>query len=221
MPKKYPRRPLTLDQVQGAVCGPDPVSKPLSWYRPGRRVTARDLMQKGYSYTLEAEPGKDFAADFEPDLSPQEMLEAGVFSGKYLNDCAGELPREWYEAALARDKLAPEAADPAVNQFREKSRKSLQYWRKKGWIPAIPPEEGEDPDVRGWFQWYCRYWLGRRRPKLDEAQMKRWRQFRRHAGQICASYKRMDDPPRTRAQKREHRSRQRQALLQWAYDPWI
>jgi len=82
-----------------------------------------------------------------------------------------------------------------------------------------------DPDVRGWFQWYCRYWIGRRIPELDAVQIARWRAFTRHRGQILASYKRLkvarQPIPQSRDEKRQHRTKQRQALLQWAYDPWV
>lgn len=94
---------------------------------------------------------------------------------------------------------------------------SLQHWRKKGWIPIVKG----DPDIRGWFQWYCRYWIGRRLPNVDKAQIKRWRAFTRHRGQILASYKRMKNPPISRKEKRKHRAKQRQALLQWAYNPYV
>ena len=183
----------------------------LAWFKPGRVVQFRDRMQRG-QYTLVARPGKNFAPGFRPQLSPGRMLRMGVFEGKYLNDCTGELPREWYTRATAR--LSPERADPRLNAFGVKSRMSLQEWRRKGWIRR------GDQDVRGWFQWYCRYWLGRRGP-TDAHQIARWHAFARHAGQITASYRRAGRRPTTRAAMRRHRPRQRQALLQWAYDPYI
>jgi hypothetical protein len=206
-----------------AVATPDdirallPEARPLSWFTPGRRVTVSDRMQRGYAYTLAAPPGRELA--FAPALTPAEMLRAGVFEGRYLNDCVLELPREWFAGALATDALSPGRADPARNAFGIKSRLSLGEWRARGWVPAAPG----DPDVRGWFQWYCRYWLGRRVPGLDEVQIARWRSFARHRGQILASYRRLPPAarPETRAEKRAHRPRQRQALLQWAYDPYV
>jgi len=182
-------------------------------------VKVSDKMQKNYTYTRTEAPGANFPPEFAPQLTPAEMLARGVFEGKYLNDCEGEFPAEWYRAARAAGKLRPGGADPRVNEFGVKSRKSLGYWRKKGWIPIA----AGDRDVRGWFQWYCRYWMGRRMPAVDAVQIKRWRAFRRHAGQILASYRRMGagERPRTKAEKRRHRPRQRQALLQWAYDPYV
>jgi hypothetical protein len=193
-------------------------ARPLAWYRPGRRVVASDRMQRRYEYVLEARPGRDFAPGFRPQVSPGRMLRMGVFEGKYLNDCALELPREWFAAALRAGRLSPGGPDPALNAFGVKSRLSLRAWRRNGWLPAAPG----DRDVRGWFQWYCRYWLGRRQPAVDAVQIARWRAFARHRGQILASYERLGRRrPRTAAQKRRHRPRQRQALLQWAYDPYV
>lgn len=170
-----------------------------SRYRPGLTITVNDRMQVGYIYALSVPPGKDFDPAFTPRFSPQEMLELGVFEGKYCNDCRSELPASWFENAKTADR-----PDPALNFFGVKSRQSLQTWQEKGWII------GDDP--RGWFQWYCRYWLGRRDAAVDMTQIKRWRAFTRHAGQIRAHC-----APGELA----CRPRQRQALLQWAYDPFL
>ena len=180
---------------------------PLSWYRRGRQLSVRNKMQKRtYRYTLTARPGKDFDRRFRPELTPAQMLRRGVFEGKYLNDCMFEFPREWYASALRRGKLSPEGADPSVNEFGIKSRKSLRYWREKKWIPIVPG----DRDRRGWFQWYCRYWMGRRQPAVDQKQISRWRSFRRHRAQVLKNC----------GQTKNCRKRQRQALLQWAYNPY-
>ena len=168
-------------------------------YRPGMVIDVDDSMQRGYSYRLEAAPGSDFAADFKPHLGPAEMLAMGVFEGKYCNDCRDELPEDWFSGAKLSDR-----PDPSVNYFGVKSRQPLSVWREKGWIFG--------PDPRGWFQWYCRYWLGRRLPDTDARQIGRWRGFARHAGQVRANC----DPGDIFC-----RPRQRQALLQWAHDPLI
>jgi hypothetical protein len=165
----------------------------------GDRIHVQDKMQAGYSYVLEAATGEDFDDGFYPCYSPQEMLEMGVFEGKYMNDCRKEFPTEWFKKAKLSD-----AADERLNYFGIKSRQPLSVWRDKGWIIG--------PDPRGWFQWYCRYYLGRRLPAVDEAQIKRWRNFARHAGQIKANCKPGD---------LACRPRQRQALLQWSHDAFI
>lgn len=156
-------------------------------------------MQSGYRYQRNAAPGEDFDAGFAPEMSPRQMLELGVFEGKYMNDCQSEFPTNWFENARLSER-----PDPSQNAFGLKSRMPLSHWREKGWIIG--------PDPRGWFQWYCRYWMGRRLPVVDAAQIKRWRAFSRHRGQIRANCGPMD---------LDCRPRQRQALLQWAYDPFF
>jgi hypothetical protein len=194
-------------------------ARPLAWFRPGRRISVHDKMQGrgtpagAYAYRLSCPPGRRLG--FRPQVSPARMLRAGVFGGVYLNDCVLEFPREWFAAALRAGRLCPGAPDRRVNALGVKSRLSLREWRRRGWVPVAPG----DPDVRGWFQWYCRYWLGRRDPRVDDIQSARWRAFARHRAQVVAATRgrrRM-----TRAEKRRHRPRQRQALLQWAYDPWV
>lgn len=165
----------------------------------GKIVKINDKMQTGYSYELVEPVGKNFDPEFKPHFTPQEMLEMGVFEGKYMNDCHDEFPSSWYKNARTS-----EIADPSLNYFKIKSRQSLQVWREKGWIM------GDDP--RGWFQWYCRYYMGRRDAEIDAKQIKRWKAFARHAGQIKANCLPKD---------LDCRPRQRQALLQWAYDCFI
>lgn len=167
--------------------------------RTGEIITANDRMQTGYSYRLTAPMGEDFDQRFTPALTPKQMLKLGVFEGKYINDCRGEFPKDWYEEAKLSDR-----PDETVNCFGIKSRQPLSVWRDKGWIYG--------PDPRGWFQWYCRYYLGRRLPEIDQKQIARWRGFARHRGQIRANCAEGD---------LACRPRQRQALLQWAYDPFV
>jgi hypothetical protein len=162
----------------------------------GRVVIVHDLMQRGYAYRLTAPTGRGFHPDFQPELTPAEMLALGVFGGKYLTDCQAEFPASWF----AQARLCHERHDPALNYFGVNASQPLAVWRKQGWIYQ------EDP--RGWFQWYCRYYLGRRCLD-DERQIKRWRSIRRHVAQI-----RKACPPGDL----ECRPRQRQAVLHWAYD---
>ncbi|HVT11759.1 MAG TPA: hypothetical protein VHE55_05800 [Fimbriimonadaceae bacterium] len=161
-----------------------------------REVVVNDRMQCDYRYVLEEPEGRNFHPDFRPELTPKEMLSLGVFGGKYMTDCRAEFPSDWFQHA----KLSPEFRDPSLNYFGVEASKPLSYWSAKGWIYS------EDP--RGWFQWYCRYYLGRRCPD-DDRQIARWKAMKRHIAQLkkhCPEG------------KLDCRKRQRQALLHWAYD---
>ena len=160
------------------------------------RVIVDDRMQQGYVYDLTAPAGAGFDAGFTPDLLPAEMLRLGVFGGCYLTDCRDEFPADWFAAA----KLAPGRRDPKLNYFGVDASQPLSEWRRKGWLHS------DDP--RGWFQWYCRYWMGRRHDD-DARQISRWRAIRRHVAQLRRACDMGD---------LFCRPRQRQALLHWAYD---
>ena len=162
-----------------------------------RTVVVNDRMQMGYRYELIAATGRNFDPEFKPDLSPKEMLHLGVFGGKYMTDCQDEFPRSWF----VRAKLSFDRSDPSFNYFGVRASQPLAEWRRKGWIFR------DDP--RGWFQWYCRYYLGRRLPQEDARQIKRWKAMRRHVRQIQQNCEPGDITCR---------KRQRQALLHWAYD---
>ena len=161
-----------------------------------KRVVVNDLMQSDYEYYLVEPVGKNFHPDFRPELTPKELLEMGVFGGKYMTDCTDEFPKDWFENA----KLCHERHVPEYNYFGINASKPLSYWREKGWIYS------EDP--RGWFQWYCRYYMGRRCPD-DLRQIKRWKAMARHIAQV-----RKNCPEGVLV----CRKKQRQALLHWAYD---
>jgi len=224
--------------------------RPLSSFRQGDTITVWNRMKKNYSYQLSEAPGSGFDPAFNPWADPGEMLSLGVFSGKYLNDCLLEFPAEWFLRAIALDKLRPSDPTVEVNGLQADSRLPLSEWKKKGWVPggsnhstvlsdpAKNPDErvgkslladpnknpdervgkslladpNKNPDERGWFQWYCRYWLGRRLPELDAVQIGRWRSFKRHSGGVKANCRPGD---------LSCRPRQRQALLQWAWNPKV
>jgi hypothetical protein len=161
-----------------------------------KKVTVNDKMQQGYCYYLTEPVGKNFHPDFKPEYTPKELLELGVFGGKYMTDCQDEFPASWFKKA----RLNPLFHDPKINYFGVNASQSLSVWRSKGWIYH------EDP--RGWFQWYCRYYMGRRCDD-DERQIKRWRAMRRHLTQVKRNCREGDT---------SCRRKQRQALLHWAYD---
>ncbi len=165
--------------------------------RPRRFVVVNDQMQHGYRYELVQPMGRGFHPGFRPQLSPKQMLTLGVFGGKYMTDCTGEFPANWFRRA----KLCPTRHAPELNYFKVNASLPLSQWRKKGWIYR------DDP--RGWFQWYCRYYMGRRIPGEDERQIARWKALRRHVAQVKKNCVQGD---------LSCRPVQRQALLHWAYD---
>lgn len=170
-----------------------------------KKIKVNNKMQNGYTYELTEPVGWNFAQDFKPDFTPKQMLALGVFGGVYMRDATKEYPEDWF----IRAKFAPTETDttrryyhdPSLNYFKVNASQPLHVWRAKGWIYK------DDP--RGWFEWYCRYFMGRRIPKEDERQIMRWKQMTRHIGQIRAH---------CRAGDVSCRRRQRQALLHWAYD---
>ena len=162
-----------------------------------KTIIVNDLMQSNYQYELSEPIGKNFDPEFKPKLTPKEMLEMGVFGGKYMTDCENEFPKDWFTNA----KLNPKFHDSKLNYFGINASQPLSVWRFKGWIYK------DDP--RGWFQWYCRYYMGRRIPAEDQRQIKRWKAIKRHVSQIQKN---------CRVGDLDCRKKQRQALLHWAYD---
>lgn len=162
-----------------------------------RVIIVNDKMQKRYRYVCIEPIGKRFDPEFKPELTPRQMLEFGIFGGKYMTDCRKEFPAAWFTHA----KFCSERHDPALNYFGVNASQPLSVWRKKGWI--------HPDDPRGWFQWYCRYYMGRRMPGEDERQIRRWKAIRRHIAQVKQHCRRGD---------LTCRRKQRQAILHWAYD---
>lgn len=164
-----------------------------------KTIVVNDKMQKNYRYQLTEPVGKNFRSDFEPKLTPKEMLKLGVFGGRYMRDCEGEFPKSWFDRAKFHPKNTP-GHSSKLNFFEVDASQPLSVWQKKGWI--------HKDDPRGWFQWYCRYHMGRRHED-DDRQIKRWRAFKRHWSQVKNNCSKGDFLCR---------KKQRQALLHWAYD---
>jgi hypothetical protein len=165
-----------------------------------RTVTVNDHMQKKYTYICTEPEGKHFDPEFQPELTPKELLALGIFGGVYMRDCVNEFPKSWFTHAKFQTPGIYKQ-DKKLNYFGVKASQPLAEWIRKGWIYK------DDP--RGWFQWYCRYYMGRRIPKEDARQIRRWKNMVRHIAQIRNNCRRQDETCRPR---------QRQALLHWAYD---
>lgn len=162
-------------------------------------VVVKDDMQSNYEYYLTEPSGRNFDDSFQPALSPKEMLSLGVFGGDYFFGYIKEFPKSWFTSAL----LSDHGKDSKYNYFKISASQSLKVWQNKGWI--------HPDDPKGWFQWYCRYYMGRRHAD-DQRQIKRWRAFKRHLKAVEKN-----------CQKGDYncRPKQRQALLHWAYDSRI
>ncbi len=161
-----------------------------------KKVVVNDYLQKKYTYVLTAPRGKKFHPDFKPEVTPKQMLELGVFGGAYFDEIPKEFPKSWFTHA----KISKWHEDPSLNYYKVKASLSRSVWEEKGWI--------HKDDPRGWFQWYCRYYMGRRHVD-DERQIKRWKAIVRH---VAALKKHCKNKPLCRP-------KQRQTLLHWAYDP--
>lgn len=162
-------------------------------------VIVNNKMQKDYQYELTEPIGKNFAKDFKPDLTPKQMLSLGVFGGRYMRDCKDEYPKDWFKKAKLHKEGLP-GHDKSLNYFGVDASQPISVWREKGWINKNDP--------RGWFEWYARYYMGRRSDD-DARQIKRWKAMVRHLAQLkngCVE------------RGESCRRKQRQALLHWAYD---
>lgn len=162
-----------------------------------KKIVANNTFQKNYSYFLTQPQGKNFDKEFNPNLSPKEMLKLGVFGGRYMKDWGKEFPKDWFKGSKINSN---DKKDPKFNFFKVSASQPLSVWRKKGWI--------HKDDPAGWFLWYCRYYLGRRHSD-DARQIKRWIAIKRHIAQIKKNCIKMDW---------NCRPKQRQALLHWAVD---
>ena len=147
----------------------------------------------------EKKNSENFYKLFKPQLTPKKMMELGVFGGSYFSGKIEEYPNSWFKNAKLSKKF-----DVKLNFFKIKSGLTRKEWMDKGWIFK------EDP--LGWFQWYCRFSNGRKIPRIDRIQINRWRAFKRHVIAIQKNCEIGDI---------HCRRRQRQAILQWAYNPFI
>lgn len=141
--------------------------------------------------------------EFAPSFTPMEMLDRGVFCDCNYFAIVKDVPAKYknHKKVFKRG----EVPDVKENYYGVKSRSSLKEWERKGWIDP----KGED--AAGWFEWYIKYFEGRRRDDgEDERQIRRWKSFvARHMAQVAAKCDLED---------RDCNTRQRQGLLQWGWD---
>ena len=165
---------------------------------PKKIIQVNEDYQTDYSYELSDNIGENFDERFKPELTPKEMLQLGIFGGSYFKSIPEEFPKNWFESVdLSKDGKA----DPKLNFFQINASQSLNTWIKNGWINPVDP--------LGWFLWYCRYYMGRRLGAEDDRQIKRWIAIKRHISQVRLNCQPGDYSCRTK---------QRQAILHWAYD---
>jgi len=179
----------------------DTNGKPQREFKVGMIIEVDNIMQSGYSYELSERIGKNFASNFRPELTPKQMLEKGVFEGKYFNDQILEFPKEWFLIALKKGKLSPQGSNPKLNYMGVRSRQSLGVWKRNGWIYG--------DDLRGWAEWYFRYYLGRRDSSVDGKQISRHNGIKRFIGALKKNCKQGEMTCRPVI---------RQLLTNWSYD---
>ena len=113
-------------KIIGTACRPSSVKNTIM----KQRIIVNDFMQKNYTYDITQPAGEEFHPEFSPELTPKQMLEMGVFGGKYMTDCRDEFPPEWFTHA----KLCHERHDSKLNYFGVNASQPLSVWREKKWI---------------------------------------------------------------------------------------
>ena len=164
-----------------------------------KQIVVNNKMQKTYKYYLTEPVGKHFDPGFKPELTPKQMMELGIFGGKYFNDVAvtNEYPKDWFNKA----KLCgiQNKSNKTLNYFEVPASSSLKEWKDKGWI--------HPDDPRGWVEWYFRYYQGRRHED-DARQIQRWKNAKRHLAAAISHETTTGKQSLPRLQ----------AMLHWAYD---
>ena len=152
--------------------------------------------------------------EFLPNLTPKEVIQSGSFGGIYFDDCnkkiainSNEFPLDWFKG-LEKNQYQSNKYNKKVNHFKIKSGLSQEEWEEKGWI--------HPQDPRGWFQWYCRYFLGRRTDD-DKRQIGRWNNFCGEKGRWRNYIYSKIYSKKTSIDDNSFSLAVRQSLLHWAY----
>jgi len=161
--------------------------------------------------------------EFSPNLSPQQVLQMGAFGGTYFRDIISavtghrhhgleiisEFPKEWFAALDLEKQVTSQTYQKAVNHYKVACGGSLGMWETSGWIAEADPY--------GWFQWYCRFYLGRRSSD-DDRQIDRWMKGQGPKGRWRVQL--MNKIIKVNAQYDDIKISpvMRQVLLHWAYE---
>ena len=148
--------------------------------------------------------------EFKPMLTPKQMLHRGIFGGTYFAELIDykDFPRDWFKG-LDKSFYCSCRYLIKVNYFKVKSGQSQKEWEAAGWI--------HKDDPRGWFEWYCKYFMGRRHED-DERQIKRWLAFCGPKGRWRnIVYMKIHSARRGLAFSQDISRRIQQSLLHWSY----
>ncbi|KAI0887571.1 uncharacterized protein GGS22DRAFT_111436 [Annulohypoxylon maeteangense] len=178
--KRKPRKNQTSNDQSSIPRSPSPQPPPskdlktliASWssWKPEAPPPTRDV--EG-TYHFPSHP------QFTPNKSPEAIIQEGSFGGTYwrplysrhlrttISEDWRELPTSWTSGLDVQKYLSNKTYNPEINKYGVSCGQSIEEWEAAGWI-------AHEYDVRGWFQWYCRFWLGRRCAD-DERQISRWR----------------------------------------------
>lgn len=163
----------------------------------------------------------DFPA-FRPNLTPKQVLQMGSFGGTYFRPISSsvtgkkyrnvhnEFPSNWFKGLDIKKNITSEKCTPELNKYKVRAGSSLLAWEQSGWI--------KPQDPYGWFQWYCRFFMGRR-TNDDQRQVDRWDNYaglkrgrwrRNLVGKIIKESKAYNDPSVSPVI--------RQGLLHWGFE---
>tara|TARA_Y100000814_G_C12323572_1_gene399046 strand:+ start:333 stop:860 length:528 start_codon:yes stop_codon:yes gene_type:complete len=165
---------------------------------------------------------KDYP-DFKPNLTPKEVFKMGSFGGTYFRPIKSsvtgksyksenvikEYPKSWFTGINKKTHVISSKYDKNINKYKVKCGSSLEDWEKNGWI--------DKQDPYGWFQWYCRFYRGRRSDD-DERQINRWKKLAGPNGRFRKRLINMIKKKNTKYNDETVSPVIRQVLLHWGYE---
>ena len=153
--------------------------------------------------------------DFGASKMPLEVIRKGAFGGTYFRDIYSSVNGKQYKKSrkefnqlkyIDQKFYCSNYYDVTVNECCVKCETLLRFWENKGWINKIY--------LYGWFQWYFRYWLGRR-SEDNERQINRWKKI---VGRFRGKLAKMIKDAGSKFNDYSISSKIRQILLHWGYE---